>query len=66
VTVRSLETLIRLATAHSKLRMAKAVSTSDLDVAVNLIHLSIFGEIMDNEEEEEDDDKKDLNKSKSN
>jgi hypothetical protein len=30
-------------------------------VAVNLIHLSIFGELMDNEDEE-DDDKKDLNK----
>lgn len=47
VTVRTLETMIRLATAHSKLRLSKHVGTSDIDVAVNLIHLSIFGEAMD-------------------
>lgn len=46
VTVRTLETMIRLATAHSKLRLSKLVATSDIDVAVNLIHLSIFGEEM--------------------
>ena len=46
VTVRTLETMIRLATAHSKLRLSKVVATSDIDVAVNLIHLSIFGEEM--------------------
>ena len=63
--MRTLETLIRLATAHSKLRNGKVVKTDDLNVAVNLIHLSIFGEVMNNEdEEEEEDDKKDLNKAK--
>ena len=46
VTVRTLETMIRLATAHSKLRLSKIVATSDIDIAVNLIHLSIFGEEM--------------------
>ena len=51
VTVRTLETMIRLATAHSKLRLSKAVATSDIDVAVNLIHLSIFGEEMAEDEE---------------
>ena len=55
VTVRTLETLIRLATAHSKLRISKQVSTSDIDVAINLIHLSIFGEPMEDEESEDDD-----------
>ena len=49
VTVRTLETMIRLATAHAKLRLSKNVMTSDIDVAVNLIHLSIFGDIMDSE-----------------
>jgi len=53
VTVRTLETMIRLATAHSKLRLSKAVTTSDIDVAVNLIHLSIFGEAMDAEADDE-------------
>lgn len=50
VTVRTLETMIRLATAHAKLRLSKNVMTSDIDVAVNLIHLSIFGDIMDSED----------------
>ena len=54
VTVRTLETLIRLATAHAKLRLMKEVKTDDLDIALALIHLSIFGEAMD---QEDDDDK---------
>ena len=55
VTVRSLETIIRLATAHAKLRMSKSIETKDIDVATNLIHLSIFGKSLT---EEEDDMKK--------
>lgn len=51
VTVRTLETMIRLATAHAKLRLAKTVTTSDIDIAVKLIHLSIFNENMDEEDE---------------
>ncbi len=49
--MRTLETIIRLATAYSKLRMSKTVTPSDIDVAVNLIHLSIFGtEMVDDDE----------------
>ena len=51
VTVRTLETMIRLATAHAKLRIAKNVTTSDIDIAVKLIHLSIFNENMDDDDE---------------
>jgi len=48
--VRTLETLIRLATAHSKIRMSRNVTTSDIDVAFKLIYLSLFGkEILDDE-----------------
>ena len=52
VTVRTLETMIRLATAHSKLRLSRVVATSDIDIAVNLIHLSIFGEVADGDDDE--------------
>lgn len=55
--------MIRLATAHSKLRLSKKVETSDIDIAVGLMHLSIFGEKMDADDEE--DDEKDLAEKKS-
>lgn len=53
--------MIRLATAHSKLRLSKKVETSDIDIAVNLVHLSIFGVPMI---EDEDDDLEGQDKSK--
>lgn len=52
VTVRSLETIIRLATAHAKLRMSKSIETKDIDIAVDLIHLSIFGQGLNDEEDD--------------
>ena len=42
ITVRTLETLIRLATAHSKLRLSKVVEPSDIDIAAILLQESIF------------------------
>jgi DNA replication licensing factor MCM3 len=53
VTVRTLETMIRLATAHAKLRIAKTVTTPDLDIACKLIYMSLFQEDMDADEEEQ-------------
>ena len=50
--MRTLETIIRLATAHAKLRMSKSIETSDIDVAVGLVHLSIFGVDLNEKEEE--------------
>lgn len=44
--------MIRLATAHSKLRLSRVVATGDIDIAVNLIHLSIFGEVADGDDDE--------------
>ena len=53
VTVRTLETLIRIATAHAKLKLNKSVSTNDIDVAVSMIHLSIFGTEMDDGDDDD-------------
>jgi len=51
--------MIRLATAHSKLRLSKKVETTDIDVAVNLVHLSIFGVPMIEDEDDNNDLEKD-------
>ena len=52
VTVRTLETMLRLATAHAKLRLAKQVEVDDLDVAVKLLNMTIFNEPDQDEEQE--------------
>ena len=50
--------MIRLATAHAKLRFSKEVETSDIDVAVKMLNHSIFQENIGavKEEQEEDED----------
>ena len=44
VTVRTFETLIRLATAHAKLRMSKTIDQSDVGIAAQLLNETIFRE----------------------
>jgi len=56
ITVRTLETLIRLASAHAKLRLSKQVDTDDIDVAARLLHSSIFQEDLETIKEEEESD----------
>ncbi|XP_069584454.1 DNA replication licensing factor MCM3 [Ranitomeya imitator] len=49
VTARSLETLIRLSTAHAKVRMSKTVQLQDAEAAVELVHYAYFKKVLEKE-----------------
>lgn len=45
VTARTLETLIRLSTAHAKARISKTVELEDSEVAVELVQYAYFKKV---------------------
>lgn len=47
VTARSLETLIRLSTAHAKARMAKTVTVDDAHAAIELVQFAYFKKVLE-------------------
>ena len=56
VTVRTLETMIRLATAHSKLRLGTHVEIEDINVACKLLNMTIFNEADPDEQPQADEE----------
>merc|ERR1712106_997821 len=59
VTPRALETLIRLATAHAKARLSRAVESEDADAAIEMVSYAYFKKVMEKKKKKAADESED-------
>ncbi|CAD7077331.1 unnamed protein product [Hermetia illucens] len=59
VTVRTLETLIRLATAHAKARLSNIVTSQDAKIAIELVQYAYFKKVLEKEKRKRNRDDED-------
>ncbi|XP_075673040.1 DNA replication licensing factor MCM3 homolog 3-like isoform X2 [Castanea sativa] len=60
ITARTLETIIRLSTAHAKLKLSRKVSNSDVDAALKVLYFAIYHKELTEMEEREHEREKEL------
>ncbi|KAJ8549358.1 hypothetical protein K7X08_033065 [Anisodus acutangulus] len=65
ITARTLETIIRLSTAHAKLKLRRQVLKSDVETALQVLHFAIYHQELTEMEEREQEREKELGKKRS-